>query len=140
MKFIRIGLLACVFVFFLHSVHAVTLEITQYPSTFDEKQEIEVGVLMGCSNCGNSYLRGVFYPDGTNYFGMTKNNAGDWIGTTSDKTQYFKLTKDDLVGSSWSGILKMKLDVTDANYSGPGQYALKIGRYTSADSSALWSN
>jgi len=127
------------FYFFVSSVFAVTLSITQFPSTIDEQQETDVVFSLGCSNCGDSYIRGVFYPSGTSYFGFTKNNAGNFIGSVSDKTQYFKIAKEDVIGSSWSGIFKVKPDVTDASYGGPGQYSFKIGRYTSADSSAFWS-
>lgn len=139
MKFIRVGLIILFFFCLTSSVFAVTLSIDTYPSSFDQGQEIEIGFSMGCSNCGNSYIRGAFFPDGDNYFGLTQNDSGNLIGTTTDKTQYFKIAKEDVIGSSWSGKLKMKIDVTDALYSGPGNYSFKIGRYTSANSSAFWS-
>jgi len=138
MKLIRIGLIIFL-LFVVPSVYAVTISINQYPSSFDQNQEVEIGFSMGCSNCGNSYIRGVFFPDGTNYFGLTKNNIGDWVGTATDKTQYFKVAKEEITESSWSGMLKMKIDITDGAYLGPGTYSFKIGRYTSADSSAFWS-
>jgi len=86
-------------------------------------------------------MRGVFYPSGTNYFGFTQNNSGNWIGTVTDRSLYFTITKTDLVDASWSGKLKVKPDSSDSAYSGPGEYLFKIGRYTSVgDSSADWSN
>ena len=126
--------------FFPSLVFAITLSISEIPGSIDYQQEIEVSVNLQCSNCSDSYLRGVFYPSGTNYFGFTYNNSGQWISTAGDKTQYFKIGASEVNESSWSGKLKVKPDPADSNYKGPGAYIFKVGRYTSSDSSALWSN
>ena len=82
----------------------------------------------------------VFYSSGTKYFGYTQNNTGDWINTTDDKTLYFHILPEDTIESSWSGKLKVKADLNSSYYGGPGEYNFKIGRYTSAKSSASWSS
>lgn len=109
------------------------------PGVINYDQEIELEVALDCGNCGDSYLRGVFADtlESTNYFGATQNNFGNWIGTSNDKTQYFKVAKEELVEGSWSGKLKVRPDRVDAASAG---YYLKVGRYTSSGSSATWSD
>ncbi len=131
----------CALLLIVSPVLAVTLTVSNAPGSLDENQEIQVDVSMLCLGCNDSYLRGVFYLSGSNYFGFTQNNSGSWISTTNDKTQYFKIGQTDLIEGSWNGKLKVKPDTSDSAYAGPGSYYLKVGRYTSAgDTSADWSN
>jgi len=126
---------------FPSSVVAVSLTVSGIPSEINFGQEMEVNLLFDCSGCNDSYIRGVFYPNGTNYFGYTQNNSGAWIGTEANRLLYFSILKTDLVESSWSGKLKVKPDPNDSAFNGTGEYLFKLGRYTSAnDSSADWSN
>lgn len=129
-------LLGVLVVFFLFAlpVQAVSVSFSAMPSSVDEQQEVQIDVSLSCSGCGDSYLRGAFFPDGSNYFGFTKNNGGTWIGTESDKTQYFKVAQDELVEGSWSGKLVVKPDKDDSHYNGPGTYQFKVIRYTSGGS------
>lgn len=122
--------------------YALTISISNLPSEINFNQETEVGLYFSCSGCGdNSYMRGVFYHSGTNYFGFTQNNSGSWIGSETDRSLYFNISKADLIDASWSGELKVKPDPQDTAFSGTGEYLFKIGRYTSSsDSSADWSN
>lgn len=121
--------------------HAISISISNLPTSIDRDQETEVELFFNCAGCGDSYMRGVFYPSGTNYFGFTKNNNDNWIGTSADRSLYYAITKSDLVDATWSGKLKIKPDSSDSAYIGPGEYLFKMGRYTSAgDSSADWSN
>lgn len=120
---------------------ALTISISNLPASIDRDQETEVDLFFNCAGCGDSYMRGVFYPEGSNYFGFTRNNSGSWIGTSADRSLYYAIAKSDLVDASWSGKLKIKPDSSDSAYTGPGEYIFKVGRYTSAgDSSADWSN
>ncbi|MBI4062486.1 phage holin family protein [Candidatus Gottesmanbacteria bacterium] len=136
--FSKLGL-ALLFALLAPSVYAVTVSIGNVPTNIDQSQEFDVDVFLSCASCGDSYLRGAFYPGGTNYFGFTQNNQGRWIGTVSDKTQYFKVAESELLEGSWSGKLKVKSDPEDSAYSGSGNYYFKVGRYT-AGGSATWSN
>lgn len=132
-----------VFLFILAKpVSALTISISNLPTAIDRNQETEVDLYFSCAGCGDfSYIRSVFYPSGTNYFGFTQNNGGSWVGTVSDRSQYFIIAKTDLIDASWSGKIKVKPDSNDSAYIGPGEYLFKVGRYTSAsDSSADWSN
>ena len=129
------------FSIFSSTVLAVTVSVSNLPTTIDQLQETEVDITLSCSGCGDSYFRSVFYPSGSNYFGFTQDNLGSWIGSVSDRTQYFKVAKTDLVEGIWNGKLRTKPDSADPIYTGPGNYFFKVGRYTSAsDSSADWSD
>lgn len=119
---------------------ALGLTVDQAPSSVDGDAEFEVSLSFACSACKDSYFRAVFFPDATtNYFGYTQNDAGDWINTTTDKTLYYHLAPEALVEGSWSGKLRAKVDLAHSNFNGGGPYQFKVGRYTSANSSATWS-
>jgi hypothetical protein len=121
-------------------VFALTLEFTNPPSSIDQNQEFSVDINLSCSSCGDSYLRGVFFPSGSNYFGYTKNNKGDWINfPASQAVSYFAVLKDEVKEGSWSGKLVVKPDPSDSAYIGPGLYNFKVGRLTSSGS-VTWSN
>jgi hypothetical protein len=136
-------LLVSIFVLliFTSKICAMSISISNLPNEINQSDEAETVIMFSCNGCGDSFIRGVFYPSGTNYFGLTQNNNGDWIGTESDRSKYFKIAKTDLIDASWSGKLRIKLDLSDSAYQGPGEYLFKVGRYTSStDSSADWSN
>ena len=134
----RIFVAFIVFIFTQH-VYAVTVTTSGIPSTVDKDQELDVEVQLICSGCQDSYLRGVFFASGDNYFGFTKNNKGDWISTTSDKTQYYNIAENELTEGSWSGKLRVKPDSSSSYYTEPKTYSFKVGRYT-AGGSVTWSN
>jgi len=120
---------------------AISVSITNIPTTIDQSQDFGVDVTLNCPSCSSdSYLRAVFYPSGTSYFGFTKNNTGDWINAPGgDCTQYFKLGATDLSKEgTWSGSLRVKVDPVSPYYNSPGDYLFKVGRYTGG-CSATWS-
>jgi len=129
------------FLFFPQKAFALSMNLISTPSSIDVDQEVNIDFSMECSGCSDSYVRGVFFESGTNYFGLTKNNSGTWIGITDDKTNYFKISKEDFIDASWSGQIKVKVESSEQKLSGSKNYLFKIGRYTSAnDSSADWSS
>ena len=131
-----------ILLFFLPSKsHATTLSIENLPSSIDESEEFEVQLTLSCSGCSDSYLRGVFYPSGTSYFGYTQDNSGNWSNSSASGCQtYYKVAQSDLAEGNWSGTLKVKLDKESSYYKGGGEYSFKVGRYTSSCRSATWSN
>lgn len=130
-----------IFLLSVSNIKAATIiSISNLASEINLDAGTSVDLYFECSGCGDSYFRGVFYPSGTNYFGQTQNNLGEWIGTDPDRGHYFKVAKEELVQASWSGQVKIK-PVSDSAFSGTGEYFFKLGRYTSSgDSSADWSN
>lgn len=141
---IKYTFLLIIFIFFNFpkEVKALSLSISNLSPTINFNQEVEVDLLFSCSGCGDiSYMRGVFFPSGTNYFGFTQNKDGNWIGTDNNRSLYYSISKDELIEASWSGKIKVKPDSSDSAFLGTGEYLFKIGRYTSStDSSADWSN
>lgn len=139
---VLLSVIALLFLFPNQIFGAMSISISNLPTEINHGQETEVDLFFSCSGCGDySYMRGVFYPSGTNYFGFTQNNQGSWIGTENDRALYFSIAKTDLVEASWSGKLKVKANSDDTAFVGIGEYLFKVGRYTSSnDSSADWSN
>jgi len=127
----------------IHSVifSATSISFINAPATIDQVQEFEVDATLICTGCtSDSYIRGVFYPSGTSYFGYTQNNVGVWINAPGGScTEYFKIASSDLKEGSWSGKLKVKPDIESSYYASPGEYLFKIGRYTGS-CSATWSS
>ncbi|MBI2621301.1 MAG: hypothetical protein HYW63_01475 [Candidatus Levybacteria bacterium] len=134
------GLSLFLFASYITPSFAVSLSVDSFPSSIDQSEEAEVGVTLLCSGCKDSYLRGVFYPTGTSYFGYTQHNAGTWSNApASGCTTFFKVEQADFIEGSWSGTLKIKPDKDSSYYKGPSEYFFKVGRYTSSCGSATWS-
>ena len=136
------ALALCSFLFASYTTpsFAVSLSVDSFPSSIDQSEEAEVGVTLLCSGCKDSYLRGVFYPTGTSYFGYTQDNAGAWSNApASGCTTFFKVEQADFTEGSWSGTLKIKPDKDSSYYKGPSEYFFKVGKYTSSCGSAAWS-
>lgn len=121
---------------------ATSVSFSNAPTSVDQAQEFELDAVLTCTSCtGDSFLRGVFYPNGTSYFGYTQDTAGNWINVSGGScTQYFKVATSDLKDGSWSGKLKVKVDAESSLFSGPGDYLFKIGRYTTSCGSPTWSS
>lgn len=85
------------------------------------------------------YLQGSFQKtSGDNYFGYTQNNYEDWVKyLSSPSVDYIKtnLFYFEPVEGSWSGKIKVKNDIESVGYKGPGDYSLKIRRYSGGSTS-----
>lgn len=85
------------------------------------------------------YLQGALRKVGTSqYFGATQNTAGDWVDylTSPDKdyiTTNFLVT--NVVDATWSAQVKMQFSSDDPLYLGPGEYELKLRRFTGKSTS-----
>ena len=130
------------FCFFVYPVAAVTVDLSNVPTSI-ATQDFTVNVsVTGASSNTNNYLRAAIYSDAspTSYFGFTYNGNAWYNGTPSpiDAKQFLQIPIDSQ--GSWSGQLKIKLDLT-ARHIGAGNYFLKVARYTaSATSISDWSN
>jgi hypothetical protein len=140
-KIILIGALIVFFIFPKLSFATVQVSVSDVPSSIGESSEFQASVFLSCSGCADSYLRGVFYPSGSSYFGYTKDNNGNWINASgSNCTSYFKICSSDLSEGSWSGKLTFKSDTQSSFYNGSGEYLFKVGRYTPSCGSPTWSS
>ncbi len=69
----------------------------------------------------------------TRYFGFTQRNDGGWTAyTSSAETDFIKSNfyKIEIIEEAWTGAVKMKFNWDDPDYKGPGEYKIKINRYT----------
>ncbi len=145
MKYFSGTLIVIILFLFFHIpvFAAVQLSASGVPLTVDQSGDFEVLVSLICANCSSdSYLRGVFYSSGSNYFGYTKDNNGSWSNATGGGcTSYFKISPSDLSKEgTWSGKLRVKPDIENAFYNGSGEYLFKVGRYTPSCGSPAWSS
>jgi hypothetical protein len=142
MKYILPVVFVCFYLFcvLVFPVSAVTVVSSNIPSSIDQNSEFDADVMLTCKGCDVSYLRGVFYPNGTSYSGFTQNKNGEWINVSgSNCTSYYPVLLSDFSpDGTWSGKIKVKPDIASSLYNGPGEYLFKIARYSSGCSST-WS-
>lgn len=117
------------------NVFAVSVNISNVPSTITD-QPFQFNASINGAQSGVNYIRANLYQPGTtSYFGLTYNGVDYYSG--SDYLQYLPVNID--TSGNWTGQVIAKLDTSASYYKGSGTYNLKVRRYTSA-SSYLWSN
>lgn len=119
------------FLFFLHFANpalAVTVSITDFPSTISQDSYTITASISGAAT-GTNYLRIDLYKDSTtNYFGETFNGS-DWYGG-STYSQYFPVNIQS--GIVWSGTIQGRVgSPSSTQYDWSGVYKLRLRRYTS---------
>lgn len=92
-------------------------------------------------NEGKCYLQGSLKPkDGTYYFGFTKNNSNNWIEYVSSTNRDF-IINNFLYCEVLDGVCQTKVEMRfngdDPNYRGPGEYIVRLQRYTGNSDSAV---
>lgn len=131
-----VGIACCV-----RSVFAVDFSISN-PEINDKEISFDAAlVYVTTTNCPDNhcYLLGAMRSAGSSkYFGETLNTQNNWIDyISSPDTEYIKINlyEADIQMSSWSAKLKMRFKIDDPNYQGPGNYDLKVRRYTGKSNS-----
>ncbi len=130
------------FLIFPISVSAVNLTISE-PQVVSDVVTINVSISgLSSQSCPNTicYLQGMFTSLGqTKYFGLTQNNSGQWYEYNgSPESSYIANTFFSFtpVDDGWNGSLIVKNNPDDSDYDGPGDYNLKVKRYTGNSSSS----
>lgn len=124
------------FLFFAKPVSAVTVTISNTPTSVTD-QSFSFNASISGASAGTNYLRANFFPTGTtNYFGYTDN--GSSFINSSTCSEYLAVTIDS--SGNWSGTVQAKTDTASSYYSGTGTYGFKVRRYTQSCSSYIWSN
>lgn len=123
---------ALVFSFiFSSSCIAVTVTLSDVPSTITTEQFTLTASVSG-AQAGTNYLKIDLFKDGSqNYFGETNTPQG-WYGG-SDYAQTFPITI--VANTFWSGQIQGKLGTPSmTQYDGLGTYKLRVRRFTSSGS------
>ena len=118
---------------------AITFSISN-PQYQEEEISVDVSLsgLTSSSCSGSCYLQGALTSTTVNkYFGFTKNNSGGWYEYVgSPDTSYIQSTFFSFpFQATWSGKLTLKSNSNDPDYNGPGNYNLKVWRYTGKSTS-----
>ncbi len=127
--FVAIFILCSWVLFFPKKIFAVSISINNFPQIINSIDSFQVSVnITGATNATN-YLRVDLYKDGSsNYFGETYNGS-DWYGKN-----YYPI---QIQNSSASASFYFQLgNPTLSQYPEPGNYKLKIRRYTSSGSAS----
>jgi len=121
-------IISVVFLFSVKDAFAVSITINNYPSQIStDPFDVEVYI---SGYTGKNYLRIDLYKEGTtNYFGETFNGT-NWYGD-SDGTQYFPI--EGINSTRFQGKIG---NPSLTKYSGPGNFKLRIRRYTSSGNQA----
>lgn len=119
------------------SAYAVTLTYSNIPTSIG-KDPFTIQVTVDGANSGTNYLRIDLYKEGsTNYFGETYNGSSWYKG--SEGLQYLPITIGDSKIATASVQGKVG-EPTVSEYSGPGQYKLRVRRYTSSGNAVSGDN
>lgn len=127
---IKLLILAILFLLFgARSAFAVSLNFSDVPQTIND-QPFSFNVSISGAGAGTNYLKVDLYKEGTiNYFGETY-NGNDWYSGSAGK-QYLPITIAS--GQTWNGSVQGRIgNPTLGEYPGPGNYKLRIRRYTSS--------
>lgn len=121
-----------IFILFPKNVFAVTINISNCPAVITTNS-FNVDVSVSGASDGKNYLRIDLYKEGTTrYFGETF-NGNEWY-SGSIGTSYFAV---DIIDSTASAKLEGRVgNPSLTEYPGPGNYKLRIRRYTASGSSS----
>jgi hypothetical protein len=132
MKYLPVFLIIFI-VFPVYASSSISLSNGQSDLTPD--QELLVNISINISQNKDYFLRGEFHKAGsTNYCGYTWNGTGWYNGPFTTNNGWLNLLKVTVVSSSWSGILKSKIDPSDPGCRENGIYNFRVQRYTEAGS------
>lgn len=130
---IRICFIVILYFSTLTFAYAVTLIYTDTPTSIG-KDPFTLQVTIDGANPGTNYLRiDLYREETTNYFGETYNGSSWYKG--GEGTLYFPITigEEKVATASVQGKVG---EPTSGEYPGPGQYKLKVRRYTNSGNSA----
>ena len=137
-----VKIIQLVFIFFFlslllpSSIFAVSIVLSEVPFIITEDLFTVHVDISGASANTTNYLRVNLYKLGTtDYFGYTYNGT-DWYNGTSF-SNYLPIAVD--TNGTWNGTVQAKIDTSVSEYKGPGEYMLKVRRYT-AGGTYTWSN
>ncbi len=128
---------------------AITFTISNPIVNSDDSIDVDASISglisSSCSTTG-CYLQAELriLDESKGFFGYTYNNSGEFIdyfssssSTDEIKTKLFNFVP---VSGAWSGKLKAKNNFNDSNYLGPGQYSLRIRRFSGNSTSPTTSD
>lgn len=137
MKYFSLLLTTClVFFLFPKSAHsAITLNISNL-----EKGESNFSLdatLSGISSSSNCYVQVVITAPGSpHYFGQTWSSKGEWFKYISSPAKEYIVENFVKLENDQTTKIIFNTDPDDEDYKGPGEYLVKLNRYTGGASSS----
>ena len=130
----RISLIISAFLYFsflsLPAKAAINLQIGNFRQVNDY-YSVDVS-LSGAASDSAYYLQAMFTKaDSPNYLGFTWGQKGEWVQYVSSPNDAFIVDNFPIIRTNSTQTLLIKPDVDDNGYQGPGDYLLRVKRYTS---------
>ena len=118
---------------------AITFQISNFEKVNDY-YSVDAAI-SGAATGSAYYLQAMFKPtDSKNYFGNTWGQTGDWFKyVSSPNPDYVKANFPKIDNNSTLKVL-LKPDTESSEYHGPGEYLLKLKRYTGESSSGTYAD
>jgi len=101
-----------------------------------------VDVLLSGAASGSSYFVQAMFtkPDKSNYLGYTWGQKGDWIKYVSSPDKDFLAENFPIIENERVLKILIKPDIEDSGFEGPGEYQLRVKRYTAGGSGTYSDN
>lgn len=97
--------------------------------------------ITGAATGSSYYVQAMFTkPDPTGYFGFTWSQKGEWFKYVSSPDEEFIKSNFPILETGVVKTFLLKPDTGSSKYSGPGDYYLKLKRYTGESSSGTFSD
>jgi len=97
--------------------------------------------ITGAASDSSYFVQAMFtQPDATSYFGFTWGQKGDWFSYLSSPEPDFIKANFPSIPSEQTIKIILKPDTESSKYKGPGEYTLKLKRYTGESTSGTYSN
>lgn len=99
-----------------------------------------IAKVSGMSSSSSCFVQGMFTSkDSNRYFGFTWSKNGDWLRYDSSPEKSFVLENYIQLQNDQETKILLKPDFTDKDYKGPGEYLVKLKRYTASGSGGDYS-
>lgn len=142
--FLCLGTVSILFFFSSEKVFAAVSIINISTTTINTVDDV-ITITATASGLQNNtqYMQVLFSKDSGGYLGLTKNLQDEWYQyksspTTTDFSTYFYSFTPS--GGGWSGDIQAKIDTSDSDYKGPGNYTVKLAKYLSSSSPTYSTN
>jgi|CXWL01.1.fsa_nt_gi hypothetical protein len=97
--------------------------------------------ISGAASSSAYYVQAMFTPtDSNNYFGYTWSQKGEWFKYISSPDKEYIKSNFPLLETGLTKKFLVKPDPESSKYTGPGEYLLKLKRYTGESSSGTYSD
>ncbi len=130
-------------VFFLLFPKGALAAISFQISNFEKNNDYYTvdALISGAASASAYFVQAMFTPlDSNNYFGFTWSQKGEWFKYISSPDKEYIKSDFSVLETGITKKFLVKPDTDSPKYTGPGQYLLKLKRYTGESQSGTYSD